>query len=180
MATRDEYEALYREGKKLESAEEGRLPEMAGSTDFYELLGKALGEALAERGKVEILMDQHARVLPTEKPHRITINREELLSAVKSVGWIVDPNKCARTTYEFSRNKIKLSQVSSSDEAERNMIVKYDGPDMSFRLPPDQVSAILSVLDDDEVTMEIIDSVTATVFKAGNFTGLVMPFMPNV
>jgi hypothetical protein len=62
MATRDEYEALYREGKELEAKEEGRLPEMAGSTDFYELLGKALGEALANRGKVEIRMDHPTQV----------------------------------------------------------------------------------------------------------------------
>lgn len=62
MATGKEFNDLYHEGKKLEAAEEGRLPEMAGSTDFYSLLGKALGEALANRGKVEIRMDHPTQV----------------------------------------------------------------------------------------------------------------------
>lgn len=63
MATRDEFNALYRESKELEATEEGpRLPEMPGSTDFYELLGAALSQAKQENGCVEIRMDHPTQV----------------------------------------------------------------------------------------------------------------------
>ncbi len=135
-----------------------------------------IGETSVSTKLIDAAYPPFADVIPKAKGHRISVNREELLDKVKSVGWIVDPNKCARTTYQFSRNRIRLSQVSSSDANERDMAVSYNGPEMSFMLPPDQVTAILSVIDDDDVTMEIVDALTPTVLRAGNFTALMMPF----
>src|SRR5262245_56511045 len=57
MATADEYEALYREGKELEAIEEGRTP-----TDFFELLIKAVEEARRERGQAEIVSNHPTQV----------------------------------------------------------------------------------------------------------------------
>lgn len=47
---------------QCDTPNQSRLPAMPGSTDFYELLGKALAEAKAERGKVEIQMDHPTQV----------------------------------------------------------------------------------------------------------------------
>ena len=47
---------------RQQSSDTPRLPEMAGSTDFYSLLGQALAEAKAERGMVQITMNHPTMV----------------------------------------------------------------------------------------------------------------------
>lgn len=135
-----------------------------------------IGDTSLSTRLIDAIYPPYADLLPKQPAHRITLNREELLSAVKYVGWIVDPNNFARTSFEFSANKIEVHQVSSTNEARRGIAVKYDGPEMQFKLPPEQVYAVLNAVDEDEVTMEIIDTITAALIKAGNLTALMMPF----
>lgn len=135
-----------------------------------------IGDTSISTKLIDAQYPNYAQIIPTEKPHRIAVNREEFLSAVKYVGWIVDPNSFARTVFDFSANKIEVSQTSASNEARRTMAVKYDGPAMKFKLPPEQVSAILGAITEDEVSFDVISNLTPSAIRAGNFTSLVMPF----
>lgn len=114
-------------------------------------------------------------LVPQKLDHRIVIGRDEFLSAMKYVGWVSDPNKAPTTMFEFSRNKMSLHQVSSNNEARRDLPVKYAGPDMKIKLAPEYVAIILSTLTEDEVALEFTNDITAISIKAGNFNSFVMP-----
>jgi DNA polymerase-3 subunit beta len=113
-------------------------------------------------------------LVPKSFAHRIMIDRDEFLGAVKYVGWIGDADKAPTTMFEFSRNKFSLHQASSTSEARRNLAVKFEG-DVRIKVAPEYVAIILSTLTEDEVALEFTDDMTALSIKAGNFTSFVMP-----
>ncbi len=124
---------------------------------------------------IDAVYTNYRQVIPESFTHRMTIDRDEFLSAVKYVGWIADSNKAPVMVWEFSRNKLSLHQVSSSDEARRDIAVKYSGPDMEIGMAPERVSVVLSALTETEVALEIIDNLSPVSIKAGNFNAIIMP-----
>ncbi len=116
------------------------------------------------------------QVIPGEANHRVTIEREVLLNAVKRVSLLVN-EKTNSIKFSFDDHRLAISANSPEiGEAEEIIDVKYDGPKLTVAFNPEFVMAPLRNLDQDEVYVDLIDESSPGVIKIDEpFLYVIMP-----
>ncbi|MEM7698465.1 MAG: DNA polymerase III subunit beta [Verrucomicrobiota bacterium] len=116
------------------------------------------------------------QVIPGEALHRIVIEREIFLDAVKRVSLLAN-EKTNSIKFIFDDNKLSLSANSPEvGEAEETIDVRYEGPRMVVAYNPEFVMAPLRNLDQDEVFLDLIDEGSPGVLKIDEpFLYVIMP-----
>lgn len=116
------------------------------------------------------------QVIPGDPKHRIVLEREVFLNAVKRVGLLAN-EKTNSIKFTFSDNQLFISSNSPEvGEAEETLDVLYDGPKLTVAFNPDFVMAPLRNLDQDEVFLDLIDESSPGVIKIDEpFLYVIMP-----
>lgn len=116
------------------------------------------------------------QVIPGDANHRVTIEREVLLNAVKRVSLLVN-EKTNSIKFSFEDHRLAISANSPEiGEAEEVIDVRYDGPKLAVAFNPEFVMAPLRNLDQDEVFIDLIDESSPGVVKIDEpFLYVIMP-----
>ena len=116
------------------------------------------------------------QVIPGAANHRVTVEREAFLNAVKRVSLLAN-EKTNSIKFAFENNQLAISANSPEiGEAEETMDVRYDGPRIVVAFNPEFVMAPLRNLDQDEVFVDLIDESSPGVIKIDEpFLYVIMP-----
>lgn len=116
------------------------------------------------------------QVIPGDANHRVTIERETLLNAVKRVGLLAN-EKTNSVKFVFDDNQLSISANSPEiGEAEESIDIRYDGQKITVAFNPEFVMAPLRNLDQDEVFLDLIDESSPGVIKVDEpFLYVIMP-----
>ncbi len=105
------------------------------------------------------------QVIPPQCEHRITIERELLLDAMKRVS-LLNPDRSTSIRLTFAGNAMVLRAVSPDvGEARENLAIKYDGERLNIAFNPEYLMDPLRNLNTDEISLELIDEVSPGVIK---------------
>lgn len=122
------------------------------------------------------------RVIPTNNPFRITIDRQSLLTAVRRVGVFVDPGySLEKFRIEHDSLQIKGDNKSTQSTAHENVPCAYEGPDMTIGFSSQYLMEILNALPTDDITIDLADPGRPGLFRPTEDvegTKLVMLLMP--
>lgn len=133
---------------------------------------------IVESKLIDAQFPNYKQVLPSEFTESITLSREELLDAVRFVGWVCNAKDASKAYLEFDKNKITLTGKSDDTKAVKTLACRFSGKSMEAVLNPEYMTDVLNALTDDEVRFEFIDNLSPFSFKAGNFQGIIMPLRP--
>ena len=105
------------------------------------------------------------QVIPASSEHRITLEREQLMDAVRRVALLTsDKSNSIRLT--FDKNLLEISAVTPElGEARENIPIKYDGKQVAIAFNPDFVVAPLRQITSDEVFFEMTDELSPGIIK---------------
>ena len=106
-------------------------------------------------------------VIPQENEKRLTINREDMLNAVKRVGlYSSSMTNQIRLQIESDSVKISAEDVERSSEAEEVVKCDYDSDDMEIGFNSEYLTEVLSNVASEEVVFEL---------SSPNRAGIVVP-----
>lgn len=110
---------------------------------------------------------KYEELIPKGNDKRIEINKDELLSGVRMASFMTN-EEYRIVKFVFRQGKLLLiSKTADVGEAELEIAVGYEGPDLEISLDPEYVMDALKVSDGDTVTIEFNDGDSAALFKTG-------------
>jgi len=105
------------------------------------------------------------QVIPGQCEHRIPIEREVFLAALKRVA-LLTSDKASSIKLTFGKNKLKISAQSPDiGEAHETVPIKYMGKEMVVAFNPDYIMEPLRNLVTDEIFVEMTDELSPGVIK---------------
>lgn len=122
--------------------------------------------------------------IPAENPYRLNISRQELLGSLKRMA-----NFSNKTTYQvrfkMAGNELQISaqDIDFSNEAHERLQCEFDGQDMEIGFNARFLSEMLSVIDTDDVVIELSEPNRPGIIRpsdAGGDEDLMMLLMPIV
>jgi DNA polymerase-3 subunit beta len=116
------------------------------------------------------------QVIPSQAEHRIQIERETLLAAVRRVALLTsDRSNSVKLT--FAKNKVEVSaQTQDIGEAHESIPVKFTGAELNVAFNPEFIMDPLRHLTSDEVYLEFNDELSPGVIKCDTpFLYVLMP-----
>ncbi len=135
-----------------------------------------VGSVLLSSVLVEGHFPKYEDVIPQETPHRVTIDRSELHSAIRRAALLTsDESKGIRL--DFSKGKLVLSsRAPQQGEATVNLAVPYQGKAMAIGFNPTFLTDALRVIDAKEIELRLNEPSKPGVLTAGKeFLYVIMP-----
>jgi hypothetical protein len=129
---------------------------------------------------VDGVYPNYRQVIPGGCDERVTIEREELLRAVRRVSVMAtDKSNAIRLT--FAANQLTINITSQEvGEGRETIPVKYTGKEISIVFNPEYVMDPLKNMDDDEVYFELSDGHSPALLKCSvPFLYVLMPLRLN-
>lgn len=126
-------------------------------------------------------------VIPTENPHKLTIDRASLLNSIRRVA-IFANQSTHQVRFKLSGKELILSaeDIDFSNEAKERLTCSYDGEDMEIGFNSRFLQEMLTNIDTEEIIIEMsapnragIMHPSATENEAEDILMLVMPVMLN-
>ncbi len=128
--------------------------------------------------KIEGKFPNYRQVIPADNKLKVRANREDLIHALKRVALLAD-EKSKMVRFEIQKGLLTLiSDNTELGAAREEMAVEYDGDEVVVGLNARYVLDVLSVVDDDEVTLNLKDqnhSCMITVDGDKDYLSIVMP-----
>lgn len=122
------------------------------------------------------------RVIPSEQPYRVDLNRVDALNAIRRVGVFVDPGYgLEKFKITPDRLYIKSDDTNLMTCAFENIPCSYNGPEMVIGFSAPFLIEFMSTMTTDEVYLGLSDPSRAGVFRPSENeegTDLVMILMP--
>ena len=118
------------------------------------------------------------QVLPRESDNKARINRSDLIHTLKFAA-IVAPPKTGNVRISFRDGECEIyTQDAEQGEAREVIAIEYDGAACQAGYNYRYLLDVLAVLDSDEVTMEIIDTLSPTMIRDGERDDMLFVVMP--
>lgn len=113
------------------------------------------GDTVVSTKLIDGTYPNYRQVIPTDYEERVTIGREELLTALRRVS-VVTTDKSNATKLTFSDNTLTiLTQTPEVGEARETIPVKYAGAEKSVTFNPEYIMDPLRNLDTDEIYFDL-------------------------
>ena len=107
----------------------------------------------------------YKQVIPENIKHKIAFNAAELLSGVRRVS-VMASEKSNSIKLRFSKNTLTLtSNTPEIGEAKETMAVPFDEGDVEITFNPEYMQDMLKNLDEEEVYLELIDSLSPGIIR---------------
>lgn len=126
-------------------------------------------------------------VIPTENPHKLTVDRNSLLNAIRRVA-IFANQSTHQVRFKLSGKELLLSaeDIDFSNEAKERLTCSYDGDDMEIGFNSRFLQEMLNNIDSEEIIIEMSAPNRAGIMhpvtqdnEAEDILMLVMPVMLN-
>jgi len=124
-----------------------------------------LGETVMASKLIEGTYPNFRQVIPAQCEERVTIEREALLTALRRAALVV-ADKASATKLTFADNNLVVSTHSPDiGESRETIPVKYSGAEITVAFNPDYMMDPLKNLSNDEIAIELTDSLSPAVVK---------------
>lgn len=135
----------------------------------------AYGNLLITTKLIDGTFPNFRQVIPSQCEERVSLEREQLLNAVRRVSLVND--KTSSITLAFDKDNLTISTQSAEvGEAVESMAIKYRGKAMAIAFNPDFMMDCLRNLTTDEVALEFSDELSPGVMKCdAPFLYVLMP-----
>ncbi len=116
------------------------------------------------------------QVIPDYSEHRVVIEREILLGALRRAALMTSEQSNA-VRLNFMKNRLEVvTQTPEVGEAKESLPIKYDGEDIEVSFNPEFLMDPLRTLSNDEIFFEITDGLSPGVVKTNvPFLYVIMP-----
>jgi len=116
------------------------------------------------------------QVIPQTTGHRVSMERETLLTAVRRTSQLVS-DAVSGVKLTFTQNRLEiLAQAAEIGEGRETMDVKYSGPDIAISFNPTFLMDPLKSLTADEVFLDLTDDTSPGVMRSTmSFVYVLMP-----
>jgi DNA polymerase-3 subunit beta len=127
----------------------------------------SIGNARLVCRLIDARFPDYKNVIPLDNPNRLTINRSDFANSLKRLSIFANKNN-HQVVFEVSDNELKLStqDLDYSNEAAERLTCQYTGDDMQIAFNARFLSETLSVLDTEEITLEM---------STPNRAGIILP-----
>jgi len=135
-----------------------------------------LGTTMLSSKLIDGVYPNYRQVIPSGCDERVTIEREQLLAALRRVS-VVTTDKSNAMRLTFSANQLTIT-INTPDvgEGRDTVPVKYAGKEISIIFNPEYVMDPLKNIDDDEVFIEMNDGHSPALLKCSiPFLYVLMP-----
>lgn len=142
----------------------------------FTLASEGASGVLVQSKLVDGNYPNYRQVIPGECQERITISREELLSALRRAELMTsDKNNSVKLT--FSRNQLAITaNTPEVGESREDLAINHQGKDFAIAFNPTYLMDPLKALDEGEVAFELIDELSPGVIKTLKpFLYVIMP-----
>ena len=124
-----------------------------------------LGETVMASKLIEGTYPNFRQVIPAQCEERVTIEREALLTALRRAALVV-ADKASATKLTFADNNLVVStNTPDIGESRETIPVKYTGAEITVAFNPDYMMDPLKNLSNDEIAIELTDSLSPAVVK---------------
>ncbi len=139
-----------------------------------------MGTTIMSSKLVDGVYPNYRQVIPGGCDERVTLEREELLRAVRRVS-VMTTDKSNAVRLTFSANQLTINITSQEvGEGRETIPVKYAGKEISIVFNPEYVMDPLKNMDDDEVYFELSDGHSPALLKCSvPFLYVLMPLRLN-
>lgn len=139
-----------------------------------------MGTTIMSSKLVDGVYPNYRQVIPGGCDERVTLEREELLRAVRRVS-VMTTDKSNAIRLTFSANQLVINITSQEvGEGRETIPVKYAGKEISIVFNPEYVMDPLKNMDDDEVYFELSDGHSPALLKCSvPFLYVLMPLRLN-
>ncbi len=139
-------------------------------------LGEEEGGAEVITKLVEGAYPNYKQVIPAESKHRVTLDKEELLHAIRRAN-IMTSDKANSIKLKFSENNLMLtSNTPEVGESEETMAINYSGEETTIAFNPQYFIDPLNALEGEEIHFEFTDQLSPGVIKVNEpFLYVIMP-----
>ena len=122
----------------------------------------------------------YERVVPAEAKEKVVVPRAALLPAIKRVALFTSQDSMF-IKIDVSRDKMTLSKSDPhSGEARVELGAQYKGKELSVCFNPDYLISLLKNIDEESVSLELVDPEKPGVVRIGNeYVYVVMPRQPS-
>lgn len=116
------------------------------------------------------------QVIPEGLEQKITINREELLSAVKRSALITNDRSNSIKLNFMPQRLVISANTPDVGESRENINIPYEGKDIEVAFNPNYIVDVLKSIEDQEIMLEVTDSVNPGIIRTGpEFLYVIMP-----
>ena len=106
------------------------------------------------------------RVIPSNNPYKLTIDRRSMLAAVRRVGVFVDPGySLEKFRISADKMEIKGDNKTNQSSSHENTPCSFDGPELTIGFSSTYLTEILNVLPTDDITVDLADPSRPGVFR---------------
>lgn len=125
---------------------------------------------------IEGTYPNYRQVIPQGLEHKITVNREELLSAVKR-STLITNERSNSIKLNFIPQKLVISaNTPDVGESRESINIPYEGSDIEVAFNPNYIVDVLRNLNEHDVMMEVTDGVNPGIVRSGTeFLYVIMP-----
>ena len=125
---------------------------------------------------VEGAYPNYKQVIPSESKHRVTLDKEELLHAVRRAE-IMTSDKANSVKMTFTENTLKLTaNTPEVGESQETIAINYSGEETSIAFTPQYFIDPLKSLEEEEINFEFTDQLSPGVIKVNQpFLYVIMP-----
>jgi DNA polymerase-3 subunit beta len=151
----------------------------AGEVQVF-LSGNQVGFQVGTDLLVSLLIDakfpDYEGVIPKSSAGAAVLQREEFAAKVRQAA-LLTSEQSSSVRLRFQRDEVVITASTPElGEARVTMPVKYDGNPMSIAFNPMCIRDVLNCMDEDDITLDLIDSVSPGVIRGkGDFLHLIMP-----
>lgn len=125
---------------------------------------------------IEGRFPNYKQVIPEVLENKITISREELLSAVKRSALVTSDRSNSIKLNFISNQLIITANTPDVGESRESLGIVYKGKDIDIAFNPSFIMDVLKNLDTDEVLFEVTDGTNPGIIRTGSeFLYVIMP-----
>ena len=118
----------------------------------------------------------YAQVVELDNDKHITVERNELLQALRRAQLVADEVTGVRLT--FTPGELMLWSGDGKDDSYETLDVKYDGEKIVVALNPEYICDLLSRMEEDKIVIELGTPLTPVLFReqsGTHYLGVIMP-----
>lgn len=139
-------------------------------------------QALFDLGGVVIIsrliegeFPDYKQVIPPVSDNKVSVNREEFLSAVRRAALLSTPDYQA-VKLELFKNKVVVSKSTPDiGESREELSVGYQGKELAIGFNPTYLIDVLKNLQNENIELEITDSEKPAVMRVNGYIYIVLP-----
>jgi len=151
--------------------DEGELSlTLSGNQVLFDLGGVVIISRL-----IEGEFPDYRQVIPEVSENKISVEREQFLSAVRRAALLSTPDYQA-LKLEVFKNKLVVSKTTPDiGESREEMSIKYQGKEMAIGFNPNYLIDVLKNLQDETIELEVSDSERPGVMRVDGYIYIVLP-----